>query len=91
MLTLDSNCCTAGVHVHSNHLVQAVVFLSLLCVGMCVCGYVCVCVCVWWRWGVRGGGACFFVGVRVGGARLLLLTRTQADCVNIKIVPIMIV
>ena len=38
MLTLDSNCCTAGVHVHSNRLVQAVIFLSLLRVGMCVCG-----------------------------------------------------
>ena len=72
MLTLDSNCCTAGVHVHSNRLVQAVVFLSLLCVGMCVCGYICVCVCVCVCGGGGGGtSVVFFVGVGVGGACLL--------------------
>ena len=55
MLTLDSNCCTAGVHVHSNRLVQAVIFLSLLRVGMCVCGGV-------GRVGGGGGTSVFFCG-----------------------------
>lgn len=87
MLTLDSDCCTAGVHVHSNHLVQAVVFsFSTLC------GYMYVCV-VGARGGGGGGGGHeyhIFCG-GWGWGCVLLLTRTQTDCVDSKIVAIMIV